>query len=312
MSDVKISIGIDISKQRLDVHVHPLGIYTHFSNTAKGVSKLLIWIEDHHAHHIVCEPSGGYERLIVQALQKMSLPVSRVNARQIRDFARAKGVLAKTDKIDAQVLAEYGILMQPPITQAHPCEELLLYVSRRRQLIEQMKREKQHYKTTPCDAIKTDIRSHLEQLDVHIQACEDKIQSLISSDVELSVKQEILLSCCGIGAVTASTLLAQLPELGTVEHQKISALVGLAPFNHDSGSLRGTRHIRGGRSEVRMALYMATLSATRYNLDIQRTYRRLVARGKPAKLALTACARKLLIILNSLLRDGRVWTQKYA
>jgi transposase len=311
MGDIKVSIGIDISKQHLDVFVHPAKEYQQFTNNADGVTKLLTWLQGYEADRIVCEPSGGHERLVVGTLQKASLPISVVNARQIRDFARAKGVLAKTDQIDARVLAEYGLLMKPPISEAHPCEALLYQVSRRRQLVELLKREKQHHKATPCESIKADIQVHITQLGTHIRTCEAKIQSLVAEDADMTIKQEILLSCRGIGEVTASTLLAQLPELGTLSHQKIAALVGLAPFNHDSGSLRGTRHIRGGRGDVRMALYMATLSAKRYNADIKAMYERLVSKGKPAKLALTACARKLLITLNSLLRDGRIWTEEY-
>lgn len=308
MSEEPVNVGIDISKANLDVCIFPSGGYKQFSNTVEGIGALIAELDEHQIQRVVCEPSGGYERLLVRALQKSGNPIAMVNARQIRDFARCKGILTKTDKIDAAVLAEYGALIKPEVTEAHPCQELLDYVDRRRQLVELLKREKQYGKTTESEDIQKDIEAHVVQLESHLRKCEAQIQTVIAKDEELVVKQEILLSCCGVGDVTAATLLAQLPELGELSHGKISALVGLAPFNHDSGSLRGTRHIRGGRSEVRMTLYMATLSAKRYNPDIKRMYERLVSRGKNAKLALTACARKLLITLNAMLRDNRHWT----
>lgn len=311
MNSTDVSIGIDISKKHLDTCVLPSGEKARFANSSEGMASLVAWLEEHRPGRIVCEPSGGQERLLVCTLQKAGLPLAMVNARQIRDFARARGILAKTDHLDALVLADYGITMRPPLTAAHPCAELSLYVARRRQLVDMLRRERQHRATAASDAVKADIAGHIAELESRLRLCEQHIHSLITADTELARKQTVLTSCKGIGDRTAAALLVELPELGSLPHGKIAALAGLAPFNHDSGSLRGTRHIRGGRSEVRIALYMATLTAARTNPDIKALYKRLIASGKHAKVALTACARKLLLTLNSMLRDNRTWTAEY-
>ena len=257
------SVGVDISKDKLDVCILPLGEEKQFGNTPEGIASLIVWLEGLTPGLIVCEPSGGYERLLVLALQKSSHPVAVVNARQIRDFARAKGILAKTDRLDAMVLADYGAVIRPPAREFRACTELSSYVVRRRQIVDLLRRERQHHSATACDTVKAAIADHVCQLEAHLAACEKRIRELIDADRELSCKREVLMSCKGVGETTASTLLVHLPELGDLSHSQVAALAGLAPFNHDSGSLRGSRHIRGGRSEVRMALYMATLSAWR-------------------------------------------------
>ena len=306
-----VSVGVDISKDKLDVYILPSGKEKQFENTPEGIASLIVWLDGSSPDLVVCEPSGGYERLLVLTLQKSSQPVAVVNARQIRDFARAKGILAKTDRLDAMVLAEYGAVIRPPVREFQPCAELSSYVVRRRQIVDLLRRERQHHSATACEAIKTAIAEHISELETHLIACEERIRELIEADADLSCKREVLTSCKGVGETTAFTLLVHLPELGDLSHGEIASLAGLAPFNHDSGSLRGSRHIRGGRSEVRMALYMATLSAKRYNPDIKAMYDRLIAKGKHAKVALTACARKLLTVLNSLVRDGRIWVPEY-
>lgn len=301
------SIGIDISKAYLDIYGLKAEHPARLPNDAGGIALLTGYLGECSPEVIVCEPSGGYERALITALQRAGFPIVAVNPRQIRDFARAKGRLAKTDRLDAQVLAEYGALFRPEPKAIEKPAELAQYVLRRRQLVDALRRETQQHEHLTHEGMKSDSEQHIAWLQEHIAQMDAHIRHHIAACSDLKDRQAILKSCKGIGDVTAATLMAEMPELGSASHAQIAALAGLAPFNHDSGSLRGQRHIRGGRSPVRAALYMATISAIRYNPDIKATYERLRAAGKHAKVAITACMRKLLITLNSLLRDNRKW-----
>jgi len=307
MSDSFVSIGIDVSKKKLDVYVQHLDQYKQFNNDPYGITKLLQHLKKLKIDIIICEPSGGYERLFLSTATQANFPVAMVNARQIRDFAKAKGILAKTDMIDAKVIADYGSVFKPEPQSYTMHSDLQQYVARRRQLVEIQSREKRALEHVSCDALRQDIEQILQLYQDKITSIDKKIKAMITQDEQSEQKLEILTSCAGIGDVTAAILIAELPELGTINHQEISALVGIAPFNHDSGAMKGVRRIRGGRGNVRKALYMAVISAIRFNPDIKETYERLRKNGKHAKVALVAAMRKLLIMLNALIRDQRIW-----
>lgn len=307
MPHIFVSIGIDIGKTFLDVHglkpSHPQRI----RNDASGIAALTAWLGERVPDVIVCEPSGGYERPLLAALREAGLPVACVNARQVRDFARAKGVLAKTDRIDAQVLAEYGALLRPQVRPLLRPAALAEQVQRRRAVVEMIRREKQYLEHGTEETIRREAEAHIALLEGQLRACEERIARLVAADAACRARQEILTSCKGVGDVTSATLLAELPELGQATHAQITALAGLAPYNRDSGAMRGQRHIRGGRGTVRRVLYMAAVSAIRCNPDIKALYERLRAAGKHAKVAIVACMRQLLLTLNALVRDNRKW-----
>jgi transposase len=301
-----VTIGIDVSKKNLDV----FGLENEpktltFPNNINGINALKEKMTT--VSRIVLEPSGGYEALVATVLYEAGLPVCIVNARQVRDFARAQGILAKTDAIDAKVLMDFGRMMQPKPTQIHT-NALMDLVRRRSQIVSQLVFEKAQLEHTHCMVVQMDIEENIVKIKQRIDLIEKEIVDFIDKDVDLSQKKQILVSCPGIGNVTAHTLLSELPELGQLEAPQIAALAGLAPYNCDSGGMRGQRHIRGGRMSVRNGVYMAALSAIRFNNDIKIFYKRLIEKGKKPKVAITAVMRKLLIILNALLRDKRIWT----
>jgi len=311
MKDGFVSIGIDISKAWLDVHGPGKQCPARVANNQQGIARLLEALAQAMPDVIICEPSGGYERRVVATLQAAGMPVAVVNAKWVRDFARAKGTLAKTDRLDAQILAAYGAAMRPIPTRNIAHNVLADYVARRRQVVELLRRERQQREHASCDVIRCDIEDSIARLEQQVAVWEQRIRDTIAAHQQVAQRHAILTSCSGIGDVTAATLIAELPELGQCSHAQIAALAGLAPFNHDSGTLRGTRHIRGGRSSVRSALYMATVAAIRYNPDIKACYDRLRRAGKHAKVALVAAMRKLLITLNALVKDNRKWQPAY-
>lgn len=276
-------------------------------NTHEKIEEWVKTLSQDNNFWVICEPSGGYEAVLLSLCWQYNVPISMVNARQVRDFAKAKGILAKTDKIDAKILAEYGEVFQPK--QTFPCanRDLAQYVKRRRDITEAIKKEKLQTQLITHESLKEISVNIQKDLEKHLKIIEDMIGKIISEDKELQEKADILQSCPSIGVITASTLLAHLPELGQASKTQIACIVGVAPFNHDSGGMRGKRTIKGGRQSVRNALYMACLSAIRFNPEIKKYYQRLRNTGKSAKLALVASIRKLLIILSSLLRDKRKW-----
>jgi transposase len=312
MNKTFVSIGIDVSKPFLDVYGLGKGHPIRFPNTSEQISALVVKLAGQPVDLIVCEPSGGYERELVASLQQVGLPVAVVNARQVRDFARAKGVLAKTDRLDAKILAEYGSQLRPSPKPSGRSEELAGLITRRRQLVDMLRMERQQHEKARHEIIRASSEEHITWLVEQIEEIEEQIAAAIARNADWKARNAILVSCKGIGPVAAATLVAEMPELGSASHAQVASLAGLAPFNHDSGAMRGQRHIRGGRGTVRNVLYMATVCAIRYNPDIRRFYEKLRKAGKVAKVAITACMRKLLITLNSLLKHNREWTETYA
>jgi transposase len=304
-----VTVGIDVSKDRLDVACHaPTPAATppacHFSNTPQGHAALVTLLAKIGPRLIVVEATGGYERAVAAAMVVALLPVAVVNPRQVRDFARALGILAKTDAIDAMVLARFAASVEPPVRPLPDKHAAALAdaLARRRQLIELRTAETNRLHIATQPAVKKSIHAVLTVIDKQLGRIDDDLDGLISASPAWKVKEDLLTSVPGIGKLTARTLLGCLPELGTISRQCVAALVGVAPINRDSGTHRGQRTTHGGRAVARTALYMATLSAARYNPPIKEFYKRLRQAGKPAKVALIACERKLLVILNAVLR----------
>ena len=301
-------IGIDVSKSRLDVcSTHSDEVWA-FENTDQGHRALIRKVKRLRPKLIVAEASGGYEAVVTNSLYQAKLPVVIVNARRVRDFAKSKGILAKTDRIDAKVLADFAQAIRPPIrpfpTQAE--QRLSDLTGRRRQLVDMIVAEQNRIANAPS-SIQTHIQKHITYLKQQLKDLDEDLAQTIRNSPLWAGQDDLLQSVPGVGNTTSATLLAQLPELGHVSHKQIAALVGVAPFNDDSGNHTGKRRIWGGRASVRCALYMATLAATRHNPVIQTFYHRLIQAGKPTKVALTAAMRKLLIILNAVLRDQKPW-----
>ena len=302
-------IGIDVSKRSLDCFVLERRERKAFSNDESGVGELVRWLRSYEDSSTVLEATGGYERLAVAAIAVAGLRVARVNPRQVRDFAKALGKLAKTDALDAQVLALFAERMRPPVT-AVASEAAVVFadlIERRRQLVEMMVAEKNRLQQAR-GAVKQDIEAHLHWLKERLKDVDASLEQAISGNEALQPKFELLASIPGVGRVTAATLLAALPELGTLDRRKIAALVGVAPLNCDSGQHEGQRKVWGGRANVRAVLYMAALAAKRFNPAIRDFAARLKAHGKAPKVVLVACMRKLLVIANALLRDSVPWT----
>ena len=294
-------IGIDVSKARLDVAVHGEQKQCGFANTAAGHRKLVAWLKRWPVQAVVLEASGGYERAIAQTLAQAAFPVCRINPRQGRDFAKATGQLAKTDALDARVLAHMAQVMSLPRYQVRAVWEQTLdqWVRRRRQVVEMVISEKQRLAALTDPVLRRMAQSHLRSLERQLQVLDRQIQGQVQAQPSL----EPLRTLKGIGPVTQATLAAGLPELGHVDGKAIAKLVGVAPMARDSGQWRGRRCIWGGRAEVRRALFMAALSAARYEPRLREFYLRLRAQGKAAKVALVAVMRKLLVILNARMRD---------
>jgi len=302
-------VGIDVAKNSCEVCVLPQGLRIVVTNDEAGLTELLAALTSLPGRLVVLEASGGYERRFAGQLCEAGIEVAVVNPRQARDFARSLGRIAKTDRIDAETLALFGEKVQPRPMEKTPQKQAELdeLITRRRQVIELRTMESNRRQqargrlaTATIDAVLSSLRSQLEALD-------KAITKLIRCDDDWRRKGELLESVPGVGGVTSRTLLAELPELGRLNRQQIVALTGLAPFNRDSGAFRGKRMIWGGRSTVRSALYMAALTARRCNPTIKAFAERLKAAGKPAKVVLIACARKLLVILNTMLRDQSAW-----
>lgn len=301
-------LGIDVAKAQLDL-ADPSGTTTRrIANTALAIAALVDELVRDPPSLIVVEATGGYEMALVSALQQARLPVAVINPRQARDFARASGRLAKTDAIDARILAQFGAALHPaPLPPIDPSQTALAaLVARRRQLVDMLIAERNRLEHA-ADAIQGWINDHIAMLKTQLAQTDAAIALTVEASADLHRRREILTSVKGVGPLTAAVLLAELPELGAIGHKQIAALVGVAPINHDSGTQRGQRHIAGGRPSVRCALYMATLVAVRYNPTIKAFYRRLRDSGKRAKVALVAAMRKLISILNALVRDNRTW-----
>lgn len=314
MLDASSVVGIDVSKASLDVAFGSIAHVRRFPNTPRGHHQLARAVGRYATKRIVLEASGGYERRVLVHLTDENLPVVRVNPRQVRDFARATGILAKTDAIDARVLVRFGAAVEPehrPLPS--PARRRLADLQTRRSQIVALRTAELNRLEQTTDALITrTIKAVIRALDQQIAIIEAESAQVIAEHKELERTYAILTSVPGVGPVTAAVLMGGMPELGTLSRQQAAALAGLAPFNSDSGTQRGSRHIRGGRAPVRTALYMAALSAVRCNPVIAEDFARLTAAGKPHKVAMAACMRKLLTILNALVRDNLLWGQKHS
>jgi transposase len=304
----KTFVGIDVAKDTLDVAIRPEGIQRNFPNDEEGWHSLLLFVRPLGPSLIVLEATGGYQMGIVRVLAAAALPVVVVNPRQVRDFAKATGRLAKTDSLDAGAIAHFAEAVKPDIRplKTGEAEKLDALMTRRRQLIDMITSEKNRLHSA-TEWTKQDIETHIAWLEHALEKTDSDLDNLIKKSPLWKEKRSILLSVPGIGPVTAATLIVDMPELGTLNRKKISALVGVAPFNRDSGTMKGKRTIWGGRASVRSSLYMATLTAVRFNPVIKPFYQRLVKAGKLPKVALVACMRKLLVILNTMVKTNTNW-----
>lgn len=303
-------IGIDVSKDWLDVHVLD-GFTDRCENTPAGLRGLVERLSELVAERIVLEATGGYERLAAAELAAAGLPVVVVNPRQVRDFAKAVGKLAKTDRIDAEVLARFAQAVHPELRPLldESQQKLREILARRSQLMDMRTMESNRLKQTHTKRIRADVETVVAFLNQRLEAIDKDLDQLIQDSPAWQEKTDLLKSVPGIGDQTARTLVAELTELGSSSRQQIAALVGVAPMNRDSGLQRGRRTTIGGRATVRKALYMATLVATRYNPVIRAHYQKLLGTGKQKKVALVACMRKMLTILNAMLRKRQAWNK---
>lgn len=313
----EVFVGIDVAKAQLEVALRPGGVRFTAENSAAGIAALVERLSAHEPSLIVLEATGGLEQPLSIALAEQGLPVVVVNARQVRGFAKALGKLAKTDRLDAQVLAEFAERIRPQVRDVSDARARALeaLVTRRRQVVEMMVTERNRLHATYAAAVRGDIEAHLLYLQGRKDSLEQELMVLVQANPDWLSKAQLLRSVPGVGPVLTVTLLAdtfaslstRLPELGRLSHKQVAALVGVAPLNRDSGLLRGQRGTWGGRATVRTTLYMAALVARRSNPVIAAFYERLLAQGKAKKVALVACMRKLLVILNAMLRNHTSW-----
>lgn len=306
--DEKSYAGIDVSKAMLDVFILPFKKHMQFENNSKGIDKLVRKLKSFPNVCIVMEATGGYERSSAKALTNAGLHVSVKNPRQIRDMAKGFGKLAKTDKIDAEMIALFAEKGQP---KANVCcdenqQKLAEYATRRRQLVDMIIMEKNRLEKANKE-LKKSIHQVLKVLEKELDVINAAQEKSIQDDPRYYQKNKILKSIKGVGPIVAAEMIADLPELGKLSPRQITALVGLAPFNHDSGTMRGKRAIKGGRSSVRRILYMSVLVAMRFNKQIKVFYQRLCHAGKLKKVAMTACMHKLLIIMNAMIKNNELW-----
>ncbi len=309
----EINVGIDASKAQLDIYIRPLGQCFSVNNTPAGIKCAIQRLKAVRPTRIVIEATGRLELPFVVAAQNVRLPITVANPTHIRRFAGALGTLAKTDHLDAQVIAHFGAALKPQPTPLKPKNVRLIsdLLARRRQLLDMATMEKNRLAILP-KALHAGLRMHLKQLNNAVSKLERQLDELIDDTPEFQAKRDLLLSVNGVGKVLAYTLLSDLPELGQLNRQQIAALVGVAPMNRDSGRYNGRRHIRGGRYRVRSVLFMAIMSAMQSNPKIKRYYERLKAAGKPPKVAMVACMRKLLTILNVMVKNNQHWNPDLA
>ena len=309
MGQKQIFIGIDVSKKQLDVAIGTGDDYFRVSNDDPGIADLVRRLADLNPQLILLEASGGYEILAAAALRQAGLPAQIINPRQVREFARSTGKLAKTDRIDAAVLAYFAQLLQPPLRPWPEAQqqELAALMTRRRQLVEMLVMEKNRLGVVFSPKVRKSLQVHLQYLTTQLQELERELDDFIRRSPLYLEKDQLLQSVPGVGPLTSQSLLAWVPELGALNRKQIAALVGVAPFNRDSGQMRGRRTVWGGRKQVRPSLYMATIAACRANPVIRTFYQRLLQAGKRKKVAITACMRKLLTILNAVLKHQQPW-----
>jgi transposase len=315
MTDMTYSlnmIGVDVAKNKLDITIDDKHVVT-ISNTHEAYKDYLKTLDNPKAYCFVMEATGGYEQRFAEYLLKQGLYVSIVNAARVREYAKSMGILAKTDNIDAGVVRQYANTARPqPMSPRRSAEKkLLALTNRRKQLVKWQTMEKQHLETTTDKDMLQHIKKSLQTQEKAIAAIDEKVAHLIDNDDEYKTRKGRLTGIDGIGDTTAAVLLCQLPELGQLNNKQISALLGVAPFNKDSGNIKGKRVIRGGRSAIRSALYMPMLNAIQHNKPIKAFYQRLIARGKLKKVAVIACMRKLIVFANSMLRNNVDWNPNF-
>lgn len=302
-------VGIDVSKTHIDVAIRPQDQDLRVERTAKALSELAKKLTKLSPVIIVMEATGGLEVEVASIFAATDLPVAVVNPRQVRDFAKAIGRMAKTDRIDARVIAHFAeaVRPEPRALQGAEAEELQALVARRGQLVEILVAEENRLRTCRIDRIRKSLKQHIESLKKELDEISNDLKVFLRKSETWKEKDRLLQSVKGVGPNTSATLLVDLPELGKLSRKEVAALVGVAPFNCDSGTFKGKRRIWGGRARVRRVLYMATLVAAHNNPVMASFYQRLLKAGKPAKVALTACMRKLLTILNAMMRDLQPW-----
>jgi transposase len=306
-----INVGIDVGKSQLDIYLYERDIYFTVENTPSGIKKALGRLGRYQVERMVVEATGRYEYALVEAAIHKQLPVIIAQPLTVRRYAQTVGQLAKTDEIDARIIAEYAAVIRPRV-RAHQSKAIIKIrdlLARRRQLMTLLTMEKNRYQIMPT-FLKADIQRHITHMQQQVMKLDKQLASLVEQEQSWREKRAIMRSVPGIGDVVVNTLLGDLPELGQLTQKQIAALAGVAPMNRDSGKLKGKRRIQGGRATVRTVLYMATLTSIQHNPVIRAFYQRLVAQGKHKKVALTACIRKMLIILNAMVRDGMYWNEK--
>ena len=307
-------IGVDVSKKTLDIELDEKHIFSIDNNEKAFFDFLKILNEPLDSIHFVLEATGGYERKFANFLLSQSIAVSVVNPKRVRDYAKALGILAKTDKIDAGVIRQFAGVAELVLLKkkSKSDERLTSLIKRRKQLLKHQSTEKQYLETTTDKDVRLSIQDFLDSLAEQIESLDRTIQALMETDKAYNTRKQLIVDVKGIGERTASTILVQLPELGQLSNKQISALAGVAPFCNDSGERKGKKMIWGGRKEVRTALYMPMLCAIQHNKMIKAFYDRLIAKGKIRKVAVIACMRKLLTILNAMLKNNTPWNPDYA
>jgi transposase len=306
------TVGIDISKATLDVYAHPVGCERQFPNTAKGQRELIDWLGQWQIDRIAYEATGAYHRPLEQALA--DLPCVKLNPARARRFAQAAGTLAKTDKIDAVILARMATTLQPPVCPASTPQQARLaeLISARDGLVRDKIALQNQAKNLTLPLLKRQHKTRLDQIERHIEQIDAEVATIIAADPELARRHEIISSIAGVGTRTADQLVATMPELGALDPKQAASLAGLAPVARQSGQWKGRSFIQGGRANVRRALYMPALVAARYNPDLKAKYKSLIASGKPAKVALVTPMRKLIVLANALIKADRIWVEKRA
>lgn len=301
-------VGIDVGKETLDIFIYEIDKHWQAANTSEGIKALIRQLKRYSLTRVLVEATGGYERRLVETCAENNLPVIIVAPIQVRQFAKAQSVIAKTDKIDARLIAQFGVMMQPTVRQLPDANIRLIrdLLARKRQLNESRTQELNRMHKAPKVLLPTHRRL-LKVLDKEIVWVNQCLEKEVSAISEWQRTYEVLSSVPGIGDGVAYTLLGELPELGLLSHKQIAALTGLAPFNRDSGKMRGRRRIKGGRAPIRTVLYMAMLCAVQHNPVMKQFYEKLVAQGKHKKVAITACMRKMITILNAMVRDDKEW-----
>jgi len=307
----KTYVGVDVSKKQLDIYIHPIEKSIYFTNSKNGIDKLVTLLSTYKVEQIVCESTGGYENLMIDMLREVGFKVWQVEPNRIKSFIRSKGKKAKTDKIDAKMIALFAVQEAPEYEQVNLCQNHKLLQSltkRKRDLIAMITSEKLRLKNPNLAICANEITVHINFMTKQVKKLERKIQKLIDDDDDLSKKAEIIESVPGVGKTTAATIIAEMPELGKIENKKAAALVGVVPYTRQSGQYKGKAFISGGRGVIRSAIYMAALVASRYNPAMKEFYNRLCKTNKkPPKVALVAIMRKLIVILNVMIKKQAKW-----